>query len=237
MSADDDRGDAGRRRLRLLPEVLPDPTPSFAEGTPRQRTLAHARRLVALAAASSAIGAACTKEGTPTITKEDESVTKKSTKTEPTTTTTTTPSDAAPTASASTVTAPSIPPTGYAVVDPMPPPAKCPGLAGSIKATAVWRPGPGGAMLVELRLPRSSRADVRYLHTTPPAAYGGKITATTWTGGDVVLTLLPDKGAAYLGVYVPAACALGDERINVEITLTGTPAAGTPVAVALFDSY
>jgi hypothetical protein len=34
-----------KRRLRLLPEVLPDPTPHYPNGAPRSRTLAHLDRL------------------------------------------------------------------------------------------------------------------------------------------------------------------------------------------------
>jgi hypothetical protein len=34
-----------KRRLELMPEVLPDPTPHYDKGAPRNRTLAHLERL------------------------------------------------------------------------------------------------------------------------------------------------------------------------------------------------
>jgi len=34
-----------KRRLVLMPEVLPDPTPHYNAGAPRHRTLAHLERL------------------------------------------------------------------------------------------------------------------------------------------------------------------------------------------------
>lgn len=46
-----------KRRLRLLPEVLPDPTRGVATGSVRERTLRHMNRLLALAATSATLGA------------------------------------------------------------------------------------------------------------------------------------------------------------------------------------
>jgi len=49
--------DDNKRRLRLLPEVLPDPTRGVATGSVRQRTIRHMNRLLALAATSASLGA------------------------------------------------------------------------------------------------------------------------------------------------------------------------------------
>lgn len=38
-----------KRRLELMPEVLPDPTPHYDKGAPRKRTLEHLERLKARA--------------------------------------------------------------------------------------------------------------------------------------------------------------------------------------------
>jgi hypothetical protein len=51
-----------KKRLKLMPEVLPDPrlAKKDRDSAPRERTIAHMKRLLALATSASAI-AACTK--------------------------------------------------------------------------------------------------------------------------------------------------------------------------------
>src|SRR5262245_65364398 len=48
-----------KRRLQLLPEVLPEPRADVGRGGPRDRTLAHLQRLLAMTAASTALGSGC----------------------------------------------------------------------------------------------------------------------------------------------------------------------------------
>jgi len=220
--SDDEQGKRdeprSKRRLRLMPEVLPDPTPHHVQGAPRTRTLDHLRRLMALAATTASLGVACTKEGEPPIRKEDESTAKKkSTPPDPTTTTTTTAPDTA-----------STPTIGYGVVDPMPPPAMCAGLAASVAATATWK---GAA--IELKLPKSSRPDSKWSRKDPPTIYSGKITKTTWVGDDLVLEIVPDAGVPLVSVYVSAACTAGDEHVNIGLDV-GTKGA---VRLTLYDAF
>src|SRR5690349_13639954 len=123
------------RRLKLMNEVLPDPTPQ-GPGSPRQRTMQHLQKLLAVAA-SGATAAGCSNNPTqkptePTVEIPGTSVSVNST-----------PSGSAiatqlpPKASASQEPEP--PGVGYGVVDPMPPPARCPGLSQTIAATATWK--------------------------------------------------------------------------------------------------
>ncbi len=211
---------ASKRRLRLMPEVLPDPTKQHhAQGAPRTRTLEHMRRLMAMAATTAALGVACTKEGAPPIRKEDDSTAKKkSTPPDPTTAETAT-------ASATAVDTGTI---GYGVVDPMPPPAKCAGLAASVAATATWK-----GKVVELKLPKTTRPDGKWSRKDPPTAYSGKITKTTWIGDDLVLEIVPDSGAPLVSVYVSASCAAGDEHVNVSVDVSKP---GTAV-ITLYDAF
>ncbi len=133
--------DPEKRRLRLMNEVLPEPPPSPA-GSPRQRTLANMQRLLALAATSAALGAACTKP-TETPTSPDHPVESAATAGDasatPTAVATTLPTATAK-PSASVVVAPSasapppppphvtaVPVRGYGVVDPLPRPVRIPG--------------------------------------------------------------------------------------------------------------
>ena len=215
------------RKLRLLPEVLPDPTAKAAHGSPRARTVRHMQRLLAMAAATSAF--ACTKDGEPGI-RNDE--TTKKPKTDPTVTATATATATeTPTASA-TIPDPTTGP-GYGVVDPMPPPAKCSGAAASIKAVGTWKAGS-----IEVRLPKPTMPDTKFDRKAPPSASGGKITSTTWAGDDLVLQVVPDAGSTYVSIYTSVSCTAGPEHVAVELDLskpTKTP--GTAVPITLYDQY
>jgi hypothetical protein len=224
-----------KKRLKMLPEVLPSPQGVNANGpSPRARTMAHMQRLLAVAAA--ATGAmACPKEGASDI-KADDSKTK--TTVDPTSTATTA-ATTDPTSTAPTTTATPTNP-GYVVVDPMPPPAMCSGAASTISTSASWKTSASGALGVEVHLRKSSRADVSYTSKAAPTAYSGTIVATSFSPSEVVITMVPDKGATYAGLYVPLACSAGDEHLNVQLELPAPPAvptAGTPVKVTLYDSY
>jgi hypothetical protein len=202
--------------------------------------MAHMRKLLALAAATGAASAACPKEGTSDGIKADDK-TKPTSTSSPTTvatpTVTSTPSD-----TATVVAPPTTPSPGYMVVDMLPPPAKCAGAAATITPTAAWKTSASGAMGIEVHLRKSTRPDVIYSSKSTPSGYGGTIVSTSLTGSEVVITLVPDAGATYAGLYVPLECKAGDERLNVELDLSAvtpgaSPKSGTPVKVNIYDSY
>ena len=213
------------RRLKLLPEVLPPPNaPSMT--SPRHRTTERLGALLAMAAA-----AACSREDSVAIRPEDPSKMKKSNPDpEPTTVTTTT-----TTASATSTVPTSVPtPPSYMVVDPLPPPAKCAGLASTIKATAAWKTGATGSFL-ELKLPKPGRPDAKYgktLMTTP--VYGGKLLSIVPAGDGLVVQVVPDAKALDVYVYVEAACSAGTERVYASMSF---PKAGGPITVTLSDVF
>lgn len=216
-----------KRKLKLMSEVLPDPTANRGPGSPRQRTLEHMRRLLAVSvAATAALG--CSKEDQPAIRPEDPSKMKKANpEPEPTTVTTTSPSV--------TSTVPTTSPTPtYAVVDPLPPPAACPGLAASIKASAAWKSVDGGAFL-ELKLPKPGRADAKYGKTpTTTPVYGGKLLSISASGGGVTVQVVPDAGSKDVYVYIEAECSTGTERVYASMSFTGP---GSPISVVLSDVF
>ena len=136
-----------KKSLKLLPEVLPSPlaaqessSPS-GRPSPRDRTLLHMQRLVAGAAFASAAAACKTTDapGASTVDLPPSPSTSSSAKL-----------DVAPSASASTAKAdapdasgvPMVEPPniGYAVVDPLPPPAQC--NLTTVAATAVLAKAP-----------------------------------------------------------------------------------------------
>ncbi len=214
------------RRLKLLPEVLPPPN-AASSSSPRARTTERLAALVAIAAAS-----ACSREDPVSIRPEDPTKMKKAnTNPDPTTTATTT--TTAP--SATTVTPTSVPtPPSYMVVDPLPPPAMCAGLAATIKASAAWKTGATGSFL-ELKLDKPGLAGAKYGKTplTTPV-YGGKLLSIAPAGDGLVVQVVPDGSAKYVYVYVSASCPAGTERVYAEMTFTST---GGPVKVTLSDVY
>ena len=220
------------RKLRLLPEVLPDPTAKAPEGSPRARTVRHMHRLLAMAAATTAL--ACTKDGEPGIRKENEATTNKKPTADPTVTTTATTSETA-TASATVPDITTGP--GYGVVDPMPPPAKCAGAAASIKAVGVWKTDKSGAY-VEVKMPKPTMPDTKYDRKTAPYASGGKVGAPTFVGDDLVLRVTPDAPATTtVWVYASVTCTAGPEHVALQIDLTGAKTTGSTVKIDLYDQW
>jgi hypothetical protein len=215
-----------RKKLKLLPEVLPPPINSSSK-SPRQRT---AERMVALVALTAA---ACSKEDPVSIRPEDPSKMKKTqTNPDPTTTTTTTATTTAPTTTSVTPT--SSPTPGYMVVDPLPPPAKCAGLASTIKATAAWKTGATGSF-IELKLPKPGKPDAKYGKTpTTTPVYGGKLLSIAPAGDGLVVQVVPDSGSTNVYVYIEAACTAGTERVYASMEFKS---AGGPITVTLSDVF
>src|SRR5579859_5210587 len=137
------------------------------------------RKMMALAAATGAMGVGCTKEDTiKSDNATDKPVTNPvNTTSIPSDSMSTTPSD-----TATTVGPPTPPSAGYMVVDMLPPPAKCAGASSTITPTAAWKTSSTGAMGVEVRLRKSTRPDVIYSSKSTPSGYGGTIVATSLTG-------------------------------------------------------
>jgi hypothetical protein len=184
------------------------------------------QRLLAMAATTAALGA-CAKEGAPEVKKEDPSTLKKKPPTD----------DTATVKSAEVVDTgpPPEPPTGYAVVDPMPPPAACPGTAASVKATATWKTDKG-TTYVELTLKKPTVVGAMFDRKDSPTGYGGKIVSTAFVGDDLVLKLVPEGTSPSMAVYVAADCAKGKEHVVIEVDMS-KPKAGTTATTTLSDQY
>lgn len=215
------------RRLKLLPEVLPPPNAS-ASSAPRARTSERLAALMAIAAAS-----ACSREDPVSIRPEDPSKVKKAnTNPDPTTTATTT-TTVAPTVASVVPTSVPTPPS-YMVVDPLPPPALCAGLAATIKASAAWKTGATGSFL-ELKMDKPGMSGAKYGKTpTTTPVYGGKLLSIAPAGDGVVVQVVPDAAATFVYVYISASCPSGTERVYAEMSFTKS---GAPVKVMLSDVY
>lgn len=185
-----------KKRLRMLPEVLPAPTNEPVQGSPRQRTIRTMERLLTAAAASALItGCSNNKSGGD---------------------------------------------PGYGVVDPMPPPARCPGVAASIQVTAAWKQANAG-LVVEIRLSKPARPDASYAAGEAPSVSMGKLVGSTVDEGAMVLEMAPNPGATFAYVMVGATCSEGPSHVAMQLDLTTSssapPKAGDPVRLTLNDSY
>lgn len=169
-----------RRRLDLLPEVLPAP-PAPVEGGPRQRTLARLTRLAAATAAAAAISGCKDKHGTG---------------------------------------------GGYAVVDPMPVPARCTGAAMTIHATAKWK----DEKTIELVLGKPGTTGVSYAGGPRIAGFVQEVHVTP----DSVRVLLRHV-QDLMSVRIPVRCEAGTEAVLARVTVKPGDSGGD-LEVQLEDS-
>jgi hypothetical protein len=208
----------------MLPEVLPDPRrPSFKDGgisAPRHRTMAHMQRLLATAAA---VGVATAGAGTIAALGATTAGCGKSTKVPDG-------NDAKPDNNGNT--------SGYAVVDPMPPPAHCPGIAQLVAASAKFVVADGGEPLLVVRFPNpKGRSDYKFLEGAPSVAYGGIIAKTDVKPDAVTVTIKPEAAAANVTVTVKGHCDAGPSNVMARITWTGPIKATTSASISLDDMY
>ena len=91
---------------------------------------------------------------------------------------------------------------GYAVVDPMPPPARCPGVAGTIKGTATWIDTPAGRR-VEVWLTPPTGAGTGFGDPKHAAAHRWVESAELAADGRLRIVLAPSPGDTSLDIYSP----------------------------------
>ncbi len=174
-----------RRRLELLPEVLPAP-PAQNDGGPRQRALASLSRLVAVAAAAATLGGCKDKGG----------------------------------------------PIGFGVVDPMPVPAKCNGLAASIHVTARWK----DADTIEVVLAKPGMTGATYSSEKPDVS-GGRLVGAEIKPETASVRVKPEVEA--IAVRIQATCPAGPESVLVTVTIApgdGSPDAGRALSLRIVDA-
>jgi hypothetical protein len=89
---------------------------------------------------------------------------------------------------------------GYAVVDPMPAPSRCPGVASTVKGTAAWIDTPAGRR-VEVLLSRPTRADASFgdPKNARPHRWVESMEATA--DGGLRIVIAPSPGDTLLDIY------------------------------------
>lgn len=227
------------RRLQIMPEVLPAPTRVKA-GTSdvRGRTITHMQRLIATAAAIPL--ASCTKadtQGTQTVTIPQSSASATaSAGTASTTEGSLLPPPTATATAKATATAP--PDMGYAVVDPMPAPARCMGLAAASKSSAVFKHDASGMLLeVSVTLPSTGPqwAGSVFDASNKPSPWSGTLVSSTIVGHTAVARIKPSAGVTNLGVSFPISCTAGSGSVSVTATFSDPPTTATKVTLAMHD--
>lgn len=210
----------------VLPEVLPDPRHPRATSSPRARTVAHMQRLLATAAALGVTtGAAALEIGCGKTTKvPGEEGDGKDGKTTP----------PKPTDTANT--------SGYAVVDPMPPPAHCAGVAKLVRATAKFAKQANGDIHLEVRFPNPvGRDDFKY-NGKAATSYGGAVVSSAQKPDAVTVIIKPDANATNATITVKGNCNAGPSSVMAQVTWT-PPARGgaitekTSATISLDDMY
>jgi hypothetical protein len=217
---------------RLMNEVLPAPTSHFGAASPRRRTLQKMERLLTFAATGAAIGGCSNNGGRTTDPTVDIPPTDGGGPGVVVGTNTAAPPIKS-TATPDPTTEPSI---GYAVVDPMPPPAVCAGVAATVKASATWKQDKGG-LVVELVLPKPGYTGAEYVIGSSPNVYGGKVINFKAAPDKVVLTMEVSPGTSSLGAQISVKCPPGPGHLDVNINLAAAPKAGVVLPTSLFDRW
>ena len=136
---------------------------------------------------------------------------------------------APPSATPSTKVSP--PPTaGYLVVDMLPAPARCLGVAQA--STAAGHFEAGGVLRIVITL---KTAGVTFASLTP-TAMGAQLVSSTFPTSTTADVVIRPTGGQLAGVNLPVTCrSSGSGTLFVHATFTGPPALGRPVNITLTD--
>ena len=204
----------------------------------RHRTVGHMNKLIAATAAASA----CSRPDVQTVTITPLPAVPASTDT------TTAPPPPPPTASA-TFTAPPPPnpppdPSGYLVVDMLPAPARCLGVAGASKVTAKFHRD-GGHVVLDLVvvLPSSgAAAGTTFIASSAPSPWSSTVVSSSFRTGNTIAnvrlqpTTSGSAASASMGVQLDVSCgSRGRGTLGVNVTYANPPSESTTPTVSLHD--
>jgi hypothetical protein len=122
--------------------------------------------------------------------------------------------DTRPTATAvATATAPDV---GYAVVDPMPSPALCMGLAAATQATASFVQDAQGPLLdVHVTLPSTGQWSSASFMSGQPSPWSGQLVSSNVATRTASMRIRPSAGVTSLGVSLSITCSAGPGSVAV----------------------
>jgi hypothetical protein len=123
---------------------------------------------------------------------------------------------------------------GYAVVDPMPPPARCPGVAATLKPVAKFEKGEAGALELAITIPApTGRDDFKYVNDAPPYVYGCTVVSHAVTKKGAVVRVRPTAGLKNVSVSVKTMCNQGPGTMMASVQWTEAPTVATKPLVTL----
>ena len=203
----------------------------------RNRTVGHMNKLIAATAAASA----CTHPDTQTVTIAPLPQIASDTTSAP-------PPPPPPTASATLTQPPQPPPppdpSGYLVVDMLPAPARCLGVAAASKVTAKFHRD-GGHMVLDLvvSLPTSgAAAGTKFTGSGATSAWSATVVSSSYRSGNTVanIRLQPTTSGsaslASMGVQVVVTCgSRGSGTLAADVTYNNPPTESTVPNVTLHD--
>ncbi len=204
----------------------------------RARTVAHMQQMLATATAVAA-GASCARPDTQTVTITPLPTVPISA--DPTAA----PPPPQPTASATLGNqpppAPPPPdPSGYLVVDMLPAPARCLGVAAASKASGKFHRDASGMVLdVTVTLPKSGAAKSTF-NGSAPSAWPGQLVSSSFDPTKTVasLRLRPGPasgGSASAGVQLSIACGGGGGTLEVVASFPASPTESTTPTFSMHD--
>jgi len=223
------------RRLQIMPEVLPAPTKAVTTTDVRSRTLSHMQRMLATAAVLPL--ASCTKtdtQGTQTVTIPSASASVADTAEAGATQGSLLPPPTSTPTAKPTVTAPDM---GYAVVDPMPAPARCIGLAAATVTTGVFKKDAGGLYLeITATIPTGATlSGTTFTTGSTPSAYPGTVISSQVTSNRATVKIRPTANMTSVGVQLSISCPAGPGSVSLTASFTGTPTETTKTTFQKYD--
>ncbi len=203
-----------KRSLKVLSGDAPV---TRANSNVRARTLVHLQRMVA---ATALVNCSRPVQSETTITPK-------------------TTSDAGPFAPP-TVSVPVTPPTGYAVVDPMPSPARCYGAAAGLIGKAVWKTDTTG-MYIEITVNPTGGgvpSTVTGFNKLSTSVMGANLISTDLRGLSMLVRARPLAGNTFMSVSIGVECGAMTTPGAVVLSMTlapGKPKVGDVISVSLID--
>ncbi len=107
--------------------------------------------------------------------------------------------------------------SGYGVVDPMPPPAVCPGADATITGHAQFETHGAGEILIAVQLQAAQMDGFSYVDDEPLAT-GGIVVTHGRIGSSYEARVRVDSGVTSATLQVPFACRSGKDGVTVQLT-------------------
>jgi len=120
----------------------------------------------------------------------------------------------------------------YGVVDPMPPPAVCPGTGRTVAAAASFVKDPSGDLLIAMRVDPPGNPEVTYIDDAPDTP-GATVVSQGRLGTSMELHLkVTDPASTQVRVVVPVQCKAGKDGVAITLSWTAM-AEGSPISAAV----